>query len=55
MATTYSIEEYNTVGWELILPYKGLSKEEAQVKLDDLIREGYNPNRLRAQPDGTTT
>ena len=52
MATTYSIEEYNTTGWELILPFKGLSKEEAKIRLDDLIREGYNPNRLRAQPDG---
>ena len=53
MATTYSIEEYNTVGWELIDPHKGLTKEQAKVKLEDLIREGYNPNRLRAQPDGT--
>ena len=49
---TYRIEEYNTVGWELVEHHKGLSKEEAKTKLDDLIREGYNPNRLRATPDG---
>lgn len=54
MATTYRIEEYNTVGWELIEPHEGLSREEAKIKLEDLIHEGYNPNRLRAQPDGTT-
>ena len=49
---TYRIEEYNTVGWELVEDHKGLTKEEAKTKLDDLIREGYNPNRLRATPDG---
>ena len=51
---TYRIEEYNTVEWELVEDHEGLSKEQAKTTLDDLIREGYNPNRLRAIPDGTT-
>ena len=37
---TYRIEEYNTVGWELVEHHEGLSKEEAKTKLDDLILLG---------------
>ena len=50
---TYRIEEMTTVGWESIPGnYEKLSKEKAKEALDYLITEGYNPNTLRAIPDG---
>ena len=42
-----------TVGWESIPGnYEKLSKEKAKEAMEELIREGYNPNLMRAVPDG---
>ena len=50
---TYRIEEMTTVGWEAIPgKYEKLSKEQAKEAMEELIREGYNPNLMRAVPDG---
>ena len=50
---TYRIEEMTTVGWESIPGnYERLSKEKAKEAMEELIREGYNPNLMRAVPDG---
>ena len=49
---TYRIEEMLTSGWTLVEDFEKLSREEAKEKLDLLIAEGYNPNLLRAIPDG---
>lgn len=54
MEKTYRIEELETTGWVMVERHQKLSKEEAKKVLDDLISEGYNPNSLRAIPDGTT-
>ena len=38
-----------TVGWESIPgDYEKLSKEQAKEAMEELIREGYNPNLMRA-------
>jgi hypothetical protein len=42
----YRIEELATTGWELI--GEKLTRSQASDRLQDLINEGYNPNRLRA-------
>ena len=55
MEKTYRIEELETTGWVPIEDCEKLTKEQAKEKLDFLIAEGYNPNSLRAIPDGTTT
>ena len=46
----YQIEEYVTSGWAVIDDNKGMTKEQTKVRLEALINEGYNPNRLRAVP-----
>jgi hypothetical protein len=48
----YRIEEYNTTGWEVV-PGRStqLTKPQASQRLEELLAEGYNPNRLRATPD----
>jgi len=55
---TYRIESLQTTGWEIVEPlgkYEKLTKEQAKKALDMLIQhEEYNPNSLRAIPDGTT-
>ncbi len=48
----YRIEEFSTVGWELI--DKGdrqLSKQRASERLEYWIAEGVSPDRLRAVHD----
>jgi len=55
MTTTklWKVIEEGTTGWELA-EAEGcckLTKEQARVKLDELMNEGRNPNRLRAIPD----
>ena len=40
---TYRIEEYNTVGWELVEDHERLTKEQAKTKLDDLIEKDTIP------------
>jgi hypothetical protein len=50
--TLYRIEEFNTTGWETAPGgCTQLTKEQATSKLEELLAEGYNPNRLRAIPD----
>tara|TARA_Y100000004_G_scaffold63314_1_gene70950 strand:+ start:228 stop:410 length:183 start_codon:yes stop_codon:yes gene_type:complete len=55
---TYRIESLQTTGWEIVEPlgkYEKLTREQAKKALDMLIEhEEYNPNSLRAIPDGTT-
>ena len=56
MATKYwRVETLATNGWNItdaMLDVK-LLKDQAKVRLEELIAEGYNPNRLRAIPDAT--
>ena len=52
MEKLYRIEELMTGGWEVLDDRsKGLTREQAKVRLDEAIAEGLNPNRLRAIPD----
>jgi len=55
MEKTYRIEELETTGWVQVEDHVKLTKEQATEVLNQLIAEGYNPNSLRAIPDGTTT
>ena len=54
METLYRIEEVSTNGWH---PPEAkdvhLSKEKAKERLDELIAEGSNPNRLRVVIEGS--
>ena len=48
----YRIEELATSGWHLTETTDvKLTREQAKARLESLIREGYNPERLRAIPD----
>ena len=48
----YRIEELSTSGWHLTETTDvKLTREQAKARLESLIREGYNPERLRAIPD----
>ena len=50
--TLYRIEELTTSGWNLVEVWDvKLTKEQAKQRLEGLIAEGYNPNRLRAIVD----
>ena len=52
METLYRIEELCTNGWNVTEAKDvKLTKEKAKERLDALIAEGYNPNRLRAVID----
>ena len=56
MATKYwRVETLATNGWNITDPRLDvkLLKDQAKVRLEELIAEGYNPNRLRAIPDAT--
>ena len=56
MEKLYRIEEFNTTGWEVVPGNSTkLNKEQAKERLEELINEGTNPNRLRAIPDTTPT
>lgn len=52
---TYRIEELDTTGWVLVEDFQKLNKEVAMEKLNNLIAEGYNPNRLRVVVDGNAS
>lgn len=44
----YQIHEESTQGWELIdSSYSHLTKDECKVKIEFLLSQGYNPERLR--------
>ena len=47
----YRIEHNSTMGWEQVEDYKGLSKSVCSEKLNALMKEGWNPNLLRAVRD----
>ena len=47
----YRIENNSTMGWEQVEDYKGLSKSVCSEKLNALMKEGWNPNLLRAVRD----
>ena len=52
MEKLYRIEELTTEGWTLIdVVARNLTKEKANVLLDQYINAGVNPNRLRAVRD----
>jgi len=54
MERLYRIEEESTSGWHLTeLTDVKLTREQAKQRLEQLMREGYNPERLRAIPDTT--
>ena len=54
MEKLYRIEELTTSGWHVTETTDvKLTKERATERLNALIAEGYNPNRLRAIPDTT--
>jgi len=46
METLYRIEELCTTGWEVVNEH--LTRSEASERIQDLIREGLNPNYIRA-------
>ena len=51
MDKLYRIEELCTDGWSLLDDKsKGLTKDQAKVRLENALAEGLNPNRLRAIP-----
>ena len=51
MEKLYRIEELATSGWSQVDDNDHhLTKEQATNRLDQLISEGYNPNRLRVVP-----
>ena len=53
METLWKIEQLVTTGWELIdEKYQKLTRAQAKDALSQCIEDGYNPNALRAQPDG---
>lgn len=50
--TLYRIEELTTSGWNVVEVWDvKLTKEQASRRIEELIAEGYNPNRLRAIVD----
>ena len=56
MATKYwRVETEATNGLNITDPRLDvkLTKDQAKVRLEELIAEGYNPNRLRAIPDAS--
>jgi len=53
METKYKVVELGTSGWCVNDPKQdvGLTKEQAQVRLEFYLEEGISPDRLRAQID----
>ena len=48
----YRVEELSTNGWNVVeVTDVKLTKEKARQRLEFLMAEGYNPNRLRAVAD----
>lgn len=53
MKQLYKIEEFGTMGWELISEEATkLSKEQCDEMLQMYMNQGYNPSRMRACKDG---
>ena len=56
MTQLYRIEEYFTNGWDLIdESAQKLSKADCNVRLNEYLRQGHNPNYLRAVVDVHST
>tara|TARA_B100001113_G_scaffold211157_1_gene173231 strand:+ start:222 stop:383 length:162 start_codon:yes stop_codon:yes gene_type:complete len=52
MTKLYRIEELATSGWTLYDERSlKLTKEQASVRLKQIINEGHNPNELRVRRD----
>ncbi len=48
----WNLQELTTTEWTLVDEpnVTNLSKEDAKVRIKQLVNEGYNPNSLRAVP-----
>ena len=44
----YKIIELDTTGWQVIAEAQNLTKEDCDVKLNEFVRLGANPNSLKA-------
>ena len=45
----YTVAEFATSGWAAVDERSvHLTREQAQKRVEELIEEGYNPNRLKA-------
>ena len=44
----YKIIEQDTTGWSVIPEAQNLTKDECDVKLNEYVRLGANPNSLKA-------
>jgi|TARA_R100000329_G_C7569031_1_gene201350 hypothetical protein len=44
----YKIIEQDTTGWSVVPEAQNLTKEECDVKLNEFVRLGANPNALKA-------
>jgi len=52
MSRKYRVEQYFTTGWSIVdKDAIKLSKDQAKKILENLMKEGVNPNELRAIPD----
>ena len=52
MSRKYRVEQYFTTGWSIVdKDAIKLTKDEARKKLENLMKEGVNPDELRAIPD----
>ena len=45
----YTVAEFATSGWSAVDERSvHLTREQAKTRIEELIEEGYNPNRLKA-------
>jgi len=45
----YTVAEFATSGWAAVDENSvHLTREQAKTRIEELIEEGYNPNRLKA-------
>ena len=52
MSRKYRVEQYFTTGWGVVDERSiKLTKDEAKTVLERLMKEGVNPDELRAIPD----
>ena len=52
MSRKYRVEQYFTTGWGVVDERAiKLTKDEAKTVLERLMKEGVNPDELRAIPD----
>ena len=52
MSRKYRVEQYFTTGWGVVDEKAiKLTKDEARKVLENLLKEGVNPDAIRAIPD----